>query len=618
MTFLPSLYPSLICEYGYSSRNQPDANKYIELKALRIQAKHEGNKKLANALKLPLNTYYGALGAKFNDLYDIRQCRSVCISGQCALLILINDLRKIPTLRLIESNTDAVMFEIDENHVDEAKDVLNKWQERYRLELEEDKILKLIMRDINNYCEIVETPKGKVVNYKGACFAGCPNITIDKNNRIITTYEPNFKANSLAICAEAILKNLLFDIPAETTINNCNEPIKFQVINHLGSTYEKIVLENKDGNQTELQRNNRIYAGYEPTGKIYKIKPDGRKDSLASCPVNPIVDNKNDKITIDKINKLWYIKYAKQKISDFKGEGRVYMEEKLDKLKKDELIELVKELKSKEEKKGNEEMYSENIIEVNYKAALYKKIQNFRDEIRKRNFILDKELPSNLGGGEYVSIEQYYQAVQEVALSVGLDFSFEIINVDRLDLGAFKPATGSPQNIATISCVFTLTDIDTGEEKRYCEMSQGSDSVDKAVNGASTFAFRNWFDKNFTPKIFNGKEVNFGDEDNNVSLDGVNIPNKGKVENAPRVFISTGKKEEIKKEVVQTSQDADEEDIKKLTSLIYTYREISGDETKGAKTLKAILDGTITDTEVLSKTLSFENAIEKLEEKENE
>ena len=148
-------------------------------------------------------------------------------------------------------------------------------------------------------------------------------------------------------------------------------------------------------------------------------------------------------------------------------------------------------------------------------------------------------------------------------------------------------------------------------------MSQGSDSVDKAVNGASTFAFRNWFDKNFTPKIFNGKEVNFGDEDNNVSLDGVNIPNKGKVENTPRVFISTGKKEEIKKEVVQTSQDADEEDIKKLTSLIYTYREISGDETKGAKTLKAILDGTITDTEVLSKTLSFENAIEKLEGENN-
>ena len=607
-----SLYPSLICEYGYSSRNQPDANKYIELKALRIKAKHEGDKKLANALKLPLNTYYGALGAKFNDLYDIRQCRSVCITGQCALLILIHDLKKVPTLNLVESNTDAVMFEIDEEYVDEAKEVLNRWQKRYRLELEEDKILKIIMRDINNYCEIVQTSKGKVVNYKGACFAGCPDISIDENNKIITKYKPNFKANSLAICAEAILKYLLFGIPVETTINNCQEPIKFQVINHLGSTYEKIVLEDKQGNQTELQRNNRIYAGYEPTGKIYKIKPDGRKDSLASCPVNPIVDNKNDKITIEKINKLWYIKYAKQKISDFIGERKVYMEEKLDKLKKDELIELIKEMKEKEENVMPEKNETRNEV-----GNLFKKINNFRKAIRERNFILDKELPSNLGGGEYVSIEQYYQAVQDVALSVGLDFSFEIINVDRFDLGAFKPATGSPQNIATVTCVFTLTDIETGLYKNYREISQGSDSVDKAVNGASTFAFRNWFDKNFTPKVFNGEEVKFGDGDNNVSLDGVNIPNRGKVESKPRVFMNPEKKEEIKREVTTSNQEPDEEDIKKLTLLIEQYRTLSGDDTKGSKTMDAIINGTITDTEVLSKTLSFENAIEKLKGENN-
>jgi hypothetical protein len=47
----------LICEYNYSSRNQPDGNKYKELKALRIEAKHEGNKKQANALKLPLTEH---------------------------------------------------------------------------------------------------------------------------------------------------------------------------------------------------------------------------------------------------------------------------------------------------------------------------------------------------------------------------------------------------------------------------------------------------------------------------------------------------------------------------------------------------------------------------------
>ena len=503
------------------------------------------------------------------------------------------------------------MFEIDEEYVDQAKEVLNNWQKRYRLELEEDKILKLVMRDINNYCEIVQTSEGKQVNFKGACFAGCPNIKITDDNRIITEYKPNFKANSLSICAEAILKNLLFDIPVEKTINNCNEPIRFQVINHLGATYEKIVLEDKNGNQTELQRNNRIYAGKIPTGKIYKIKADGRKDSLASCPVNPIIDNDN-KITIDKINKLWYIKYTKQKISDFKGEKEVYMEEKLDKLKKDELIALVKEMKEKEENmENNTNNCTCEFNPIQVTANLLKKIQEFRQLVRERNFILDKALPSNLGGGEYVSIEQYYQAVQDLALRVGLDFSFEIIDVERFDLDAFKPATGSPQHIATVRCLFTFADIDTGATKNYTEISQGSDTVDKAVNGASTLAFRNWFDKNFTPSKFNGEKVTFGEGENNISLDGVNIPNKGTT--TPKVFISNEKKEEIKKEVTSTvTPSNNEEDKKELTELIYKYRELSGEETKGAKTLDAIIKGTITDAEILSKTLSFKNAITKL------
>lgn len=611
-----SLYPSLICEYGYSSRNQPDANRYVELKALRIKAKHEGNKVMANALKLPLNTYYGALGAKFNDLFDLKQCRSVCITGQCSLLILIHDLLEIPTLRLVESNTDAVMFEIDDEYIPSAKAILDSWQKRYRLELEEDKILKLVMRDINNYCEIVQTPNGKVVNFKGGCFASCPKIIIDENNKIITQYKPSFDGNSLSICAEAMLKYLLFEIPVETTINNCTDPIRFQVINHLGSTYEKIVLEDEEGNQTELQRNNRIYSGFKKSGKIYKIKPDGRKDSLASCPVNPIVDNDN-KITIDMINKKWYINYTKQKINDFEGGKEVYMEEKLDSLKKAELIELVKQYKEKEES-GEEQGTCKCKLSENPQVQLYYKINEFRKMVRERNFVLDRALPSNLGSGEYCSIEQYYQAVQDIAMEVGLDFSFEIVNVDRYDLEAFKSATGAPQHIATVRCMFTFTDIGTGCRKEYIEISQGSDSVDKAVNGASTLAFRNWFDKNFTPKKFNGKVVTFGEEDNNVSLDGVNIPNKS---TTPRqkVFIGSAKKEEIKKEVTSTPQKSDnKKDIEKLTELIYKYRELVGDDTKGTKTLDGIIKGTISDAEILSKTLSFENAIEKLTGEVNE
>ena len=131
-----------------------------------------------------------------------------------------------------------------------------------------------------------------------------------------------------------MLKNLLFDIPVEETIDKCDDIFRFQMITHLGHTYEKMVQESPEGD-IELQRNNRIYAGKKPSGIIVKVKYDGRRDSLAQCPTNPIVDNANH-CTIDDINKEWYIKLAKQKLSDFKGVKR------LTEYKKTELIEMAK------------------------------------------------------------------------------------------------------------------------------------------------------------------------------------------------------------------------------------------------------------------------------------
>ena len=205
---------------------------------------------------------------------------------------------------------------IDEEYVEQAHKVLQDWQDLTGLELEQDKIKKLIMRDVNNYAEIVQTKKGYDVHYKGGEFKGNHIFEWDnENNKFIYSFKDDLEVNSMTIIGEAMLKNLLFNIPVEETINNCNDIFRFQMISHLGHTYSKCVLKKKDGSEIELQRNNRIYAGLEKTGgKIYKVKPDGRYDSLANCPPNPIVDNKNE-LTIDKINKKWYIKYTLQKIN---------------------------------------------------------------------------------------------------------------------------------------------------------------------------------------------------------------------------------------------------------------------------------------------------------------
>ena len=606
--------PNLIRLYGYSSRSQRDKDAYIKLLDMRIKAKHKqlseeflkplglSNDDLKVGLKLPLNAYTGALRASFNNLADNLQGFSICTTGQLFILQLIHDLREIPTLNMVSANTDAVMYEIDEEYQPKAEKVLKDWQELTGLELEEDKIKKMIMRDVNNYVEIVQTIDDSYeVHYKGSPFTGKHNFVWNKElKKFEYSFKDDLKSNSLTICAEAILKNLLFGIPVEDTINKCDDIFRFQMISHLGSTYEKCVLEYPDGVQEELQRNNRIYAGIAKNGcKIYKIKGD-RKDSLANCPPNPIVDNKNG-ISIEMVNKKWYIKYAKQKISDFVGRKDIYMEEKLEKLKKDELIEMIKKSKSSDDTAP---------IGASDNALLAQKIQKLRKAIRERNFILDKELPKNLGGGEVYSIEQIYTAIQEECYNVGLDFAFEVVDLIRFDIKAFTPMTGAPQHIATIKCQITLTDIDSGCSKVYTMISQGSDSIDKAVNAASTYALRNWFNKTFTPCIFNGEKSEFTQASANAVNIDANVNDTQLSNPTTKTFVAPAKKENIVKEITKEPQkDATSDDFDEVVELIHELRELTGNPEVGQKTMNLLIDGNISDVELLNTKLKLENAI---------
>lgn len=641
-----SLYPNLARIYGYSSRNQSDKQAYVNLLDMRMKAKkgllseeflapmNLTNADLNMGLKLPLNAYTGTLRATFNKLYDNLQGFSICTTGQCLILQLIHDLQQVPTLEMVSANTDAVMYTIEEEYKEQAHKVLEDWQVTTKLELEEDKVVKIIMRDVNNYCEIVETKdKDNDVSYEvhykgGELTRGEHKFKWNKEKKTFEySFKDSLKSNSMSIISESLLKFLLFDIPIRDTIEKCNDIFRFQIISHLGSTYEKMVQESPNGD-IEIQKNNRIYASKRTTGAIIKVKADGRRDSLANCPPNPIVDNANQ-CTIDDVNKEWYIEFAEEKANDFLGIKR------LENYKKDELLELAKELnidvdkKTKKDdlikiikqmKRGGNQMATKQELEEKLEKsvaqnekliekmkddptrALYHKINEFRKKIRTIEFVFDKELPSNLGGGEYYSIDQFYNAVQDTALSVGLDFSFETTDIISFEKELVKPSGRLPIHVATVETLATLTDIDTGYSKEYITIGQGSDTIDKAISGAGTLAFRQWFYKNFTPK-------NLTEED----LDKKDEPIKSEQPKVP-VYVPETKKEEIKKEVVaQVQQEStDNEDIKEICENIMKIRQALGDDTYGAKTLEKVMSGNLSDADVMEIDLKIKNKMEKV------
>lgn len=555
------------------------------------------------------------------------------------------------------------MYTIEEEYKEQAHKVLHDWEKLTGLELEEDKIVKIVMRDVNNYAEIVQINDNDYeVHYKGGELTrGEHEFKWNKEKKIFEySFKDSLKSNSLTIVSESILKFLLFDIPIRETIEKCNDIFRFQMISHLGSTYEKCVQESPNGD-IELQRNNRIYAGKVSRGTIIKVKPDGRRDSLANCPPNPIVDNAND-LTINDINKEWYIEFAQEKANDFLGIPRLESlkkEELLEKannlgliidkkMKKNDIIELLKnkernevknmatkqELEERLEKatEQNEKLVAKlqenNVnnndlmdeIKENYStnpynygvlvadARLHHKIQELRKKIRSTEFILDKELPSNLGGGEYHSIKQYYNAIQSYCIDLGLDFKFETVNLLNFEKGCTVPSNGLPIHVATVQARATLIDIDTGVGQEYFVIGQGSDTIDKAVSGAETMAFRQWFSKNFTPKNADDEELVVNEEPKSVEP---KVP----------VYIPENKKEEIKKEVVEQKQQesSDDEDIKAICENIMKIRAIGGVDEKGKdlsvygeSTMQKLLSGNLSSADILEIDLKVKQKLEKV------
>ena len=663
-----SLYPNLVRIYGYSSRNQKDKDSYVKILKMRMAAKHNKlsqefldslnvtNSDIKDGLKLIINSYTGTLRAEFNALNDPLQGVSICFTGQCLLLQLGYDLMQIPTVHLSRFNTDAVEVSVEEEYVDEVYRVVHEWENLTNLEMEDDKIVKLVARDINNYTGIYKVKDGYEVHYKGSDLTrGEHEFKWNKEKKIFEySFKDSLKSNSMSIVSEALLKFLLFNIPIRDTIEKCDDIFRFQIISHLGSTYERMVQESGSGD-IELQRNNRIYAGKKPSGNILKVKSNGHRDSLANCPPNPVVDNANE-CTIGDVNKEWYIQFAEEKANAFLGVKKLddYKKEELlemaddlgldidKKTKKSDIIEMIKnnkrnevsematkqELEEKLEKsmEQNEKLINKlKDMEERQKSmtqitseqldnstlcclSLYKKINTFRKKVREREFIFDKELPNNLGGGEYYSIDQFYNAVQDICLEIGLDFTFETTRLIQFDKELTKPSNKLPIHVATVETLATFTDIDTGAIKQYITIAQGSDTIDKAVASASSMAFRNWFYKNFTPKNMNEEEM---EKEESVE--------KSAEPKVP-VYVPESRKEEIKKEVVKQKQqeESDDEDVKAICENIMKIREVGTDKDGndlseyGAKTLEKIMSGTLTSADLLEIDLKVKNKMEKV------
>lgn len=326
-----SLYPNTMEQFNLLSRNIPKdkIHRYGDLLKQRMDAKYSGEEVanikgvevptyvMINGIKLPLNTKFGATGAQFNGLYDPRNQFLVCATGQ---LIMTNMYELIKgKAQFIQSNTDAHAYipnsDADDKAIDEA---LDEFANKIGLTLDKDMFREIWQKDVNSY--IAVQPNGKV-KIKGA-------IGLTGGMKV-----------SKAIVSNAFINYLVAGKDYKEFINECNELRQFQIITKTGWTFDKTIVRDSEGNETEAQKVNRVFAVKDPSkavelfkvkeGKLLDSEIDEFKDNLSytkglpNAPEYYAISNEaiGEGITIDGIDKQYYIDQVEDTLELWFGEN---------------------------------------------------------------------------------------------------------------------------------------------------------------------------------------------------------------------------------------------------------------------------------------------------------
>lgn len=291
-----SFYPSLMIEYGFLSRNVEDPALYKEIYEERIRLKAERNP-MQQPYKIVLNSVYGAMKYKFNNLYDPRQANNVCVSGQLLLLDLIEKLE--PYWTLIQSNTDGLIGKVkSQEDLNRVKEICGEWEERTAMKLEFDIFKKIYQKDVNNYILIKEDGSYKA---KGAYVKELSSID-----------------NDLPIINKALKNYFIESIPAEKTIMDCKELMMFQRVVKLSYKYSHALY----GEEVLQEKCLRVFASKNEEDKgVFKVKDEGKAEKIANTPERCFIMNDSvigRRVPI-RLDKQWYIDLAEKRIEDFLG-----------------------------------------------------------------------------------------------------------------------------------------------------------------------------------------------------------------------------------------------------------------------------------------------------------
>lgn len=261
-------------------------SKLAELKGKQLKAKNE-----AESLKVTANGSFGKFGSPFSVLYSPNLMIQTTITGQLAILILIEALER-RGMQVVSANTDGFVTKVPKARRAEFEALIFEWEWDTGLGTEETSYRSLHSRDVNNYVAI---PVDGKVKLKGALATGGPGQPGAMGMKKNPTNE---------ICIDAVVAYLKDGTPLADTIYECDDIRRFVTVRRVNGGCMK--------DDELVGKVVRWYYARGVTGTLqYKINGNDVPKSEGAKPLMVLPDE-----CPDDIDREWYVREATAMLQD--------------------------------------------------------------------------------------------------------------------------------------------------------------------------------------------------------------------------------------------------------------------------------------------------------------
>lgn len=255
-----SYYPAILLNCGFYPQHlgQDFLKVYKSIVDRRLQAKKLKQSAIADGLKITANGTFGKLGSPYSILYAPDLMIQVTVTGQLALLMLIEEI-ELNGIKVISANTDGIVVYCGYNQRERLNQIFKNWENITGFVTEETEYKSYFSRDVNAYLALKNDGEIKGKNLFYDPWNGSNKDAIWRFHK-----NPNCQ-----ICTEAVQNLIAKNIPIEETIKNCKDFIKFVAVKnvkggahkngyYLGKVVRWVYMKNETGTINYILNNNKV------------------------------------------------------------------------------------------------------------------------------------------------------------------------------------------------------------------------------------------------------------------------------------------------------------------------------------------------------------------------